>query len=218
MGRRAIHTEESILDAARILVLDGGARAATLKAIVNASGAPKGSLYHRFASLNDLLAEVWMRAARRSQTAFINALQQEDPREAAISAALSIYDFAVKEPRDARLLVSLRREDLVGVVASARLRKELAGLNRPLAEALQVAIGHLLPRVTPAGAEQIMFAVIDLPMGAVRRHLIAAKPPPPALRPQLEVAVRAALEHAGVAPQRKQVRHSLVSPSHGSFE
>jgi hypothetical protein len=39
-----------------------------------------------------------------------------------------------------------------------------------------------------------MFATVDLPVGAVRRHLITGSALPRTLRPQLEAAVRAALE------------------------
>jgi hypothetical protein len=45
-------------------------------------------------------------------------------------------------------------------------------------------------------------AVIDLPIGATRRHLIAGTPLPKTLRRQLEAAVRAALDVTGVSPSR----------------
>src|SRR5690348_6352587 len=112
MGRRTLHPENVILDAARDLALAGGARAATLQAIGQASGAPKGSLYHRFASRNDLLAQMWLRAVRRSQRAFIEAVQRHSGLDAAVAGALSIYDFARSDPADAALLVSVRREEL----------------------------------------------------------------------------------------------------------
>src|SRR5690348_11736429 len=109
-----------------------GARAATLNAIAEASGAPKGSLYHRFASRDELLAEMWVRAVRRSQDAFIEAVQDADPLHAAIAGALSIHDFAVHAEPDARLLASLRREDLVANVDTPALRRTLDEINQPL--------------------------------------------------------------------------------------
>jgi AcrR family transcriptional regulator len=193
LARPQLHSEEAILDTARTLVLDGGARSATLNAIAEASGAPKGSIYHRFASLNALLAEMWMRAVRRSQTAFIEALEQPDPMTAAIAGALSIHDFAQREPADARLLASLRREDLIDSVKEPRLRRELAELNRPLQEALAGLSRRLFGGVSPDGLERTVCAVVDLPIGATRRHLIAGAPLPDTLRDQLAAAVRAAL-------------------------
>jgi len=196
MVRPTVHSPDAMLDAARSVVLGGGARAATIDAIVRVSGAPKGSIYHRFGSLDELLAQMWMRAVKRSQGAFIRALDDPDPLSAAVAAALSIHDFAASEPADARLLASLRREDLIQTVHSPDIDNRLRDLNRPL----QVAIGHLARRlfgdVTPVQIEATLCAVVDLPLGAVRRHLVGGTAIPPSLRPQLEAAVRSALAHA----------------------
>jgi AcrR family transcriptional regulator len=196
LARPTLHSEDAILDAARSLVLESGARSATLNAIAEASGAPKGSIYHRFASLDDLLAELWIRAVRRSQAEFIEALNKPDATSAALAAALSLYDFAQRQPADARLLASLRREDLVDSVKAPRLQSELAGLNRPLEAALTRLARRLYGRATKGTVERTLTAVVDLPMGAIRRHLIGRTPLPSGLRRQLEAAVRAALTAA----------------------
>jgi hypothetical protein len=75
---------------------------------------------------------MWMRAARRAQVAFIEALQADDAMAAALAAALPLHDFALRERADARLLVSMRREDLVESVVAPAIERELAELNRPL--------------------------------------------------------------------------------------
>jgi AcrR family transcriptional regulator len=191
--RPQLHSTDSILDAARELVLEGGARAATLDGIVAASGAPKGSIYHRWPTLNDLLAAMWIRAVRRSQAGFLAALGDPDPVEGAVAAALTVHDFAQAHPADARLLASLRRVDLIDSAGDPALRASLQELNRPLETALLELARRLHGRATRAAVEQTTFAVIDLPLGAVRRHLIAGTALPSSLRPQLEAAVRAAL-------------------------
>ncbi len=124
-------------------MLEGGAKATTVDAIVAVSGAPKGSLYNRFGSVNDLLAEMWMRAVRRSQAAFLDALREPDPVAAAVAGALSIHDFAQSDALDSRLLAALRREDLIGAAISPRLKKELLELNEPLQAALIDLAGRL---------------------------------------------------------------------------
>jgi AcrR family transcriptional regulator len=201
MGRPQIYSQEAILDAARGLVLEAGARSATINAIAKASGAPKGSIYHRFASLNELLAEMWIRAVERSQQDFIDALAEPDAMAAAIAGALSIHDFAQREPADAQLLASLRREDLFNRVKTPRLRRQLVELNRPLQAALPELARRLFGDATRDAIERTVCAVVDLPIGATRRHLIARSPLPETLREQLAAAVRAALLEAG-APQR----------------
>jgi AcrR family transcriptional regulator len=197
VARPRLHSDETILDAARNLVLERGARVATIDAIAAASGAPKGSLYHRFASLNDLLAEMWMRAARRSQASFLLALNEPDAMDAAIAAAVSLYDFAASERADARLLASMRREDLVELAAAPRLTRELQELNLPLEAGFVELARRLFGRVSQSKIEATVCAVGDLPLGAIRRHLIADSEFPDGLRDQLLAAVRAALVQAG---------------------
>lgn len=203
MPRPRLHSTDHILDAARELVLEHGARAATLDAIVAASGAPKGSIYHRYPTLNDLLAAMWMRAVRRSQEEFLDALGDPDPVEAAVAAALAFHDFARTHPADARLLASLRRRDLIVSIHDASLRTSLEELNEPLERAVLELTRRLHGRATRTAVEQTTLAVIDLPLGAVRRHLVAGDPLPRSLREQLEAAVRAAVQQARRTTSRR---------------
>jgi AcrR family transcriptional regulator len=190
VGRPGIYAVDAILDTARTLVLEAGARGATINAIAAASAAPKGSIYHRFGSLDELLAAMWIRAVRRSQATFLAALDHPDPTTAAIDAALALHDFARDERADARLLASLRPEDLMA-------RVELADVNRPVQGALTALARRLFRASGRDAIERTTCAVVDLPIGATRRHLIAGSPLPRTLRPQLAAAVRAALEARG---------------------
>lgn len=192
MGRRELHSADGILDAARELVLAHGARATTLDRLVATSRAPKGSIYHRFGTLDEVLAALWLRAARRSQAAFMAALTDEDPTEAAVAAALSLVDFAVDAPQDAALLAAVRPEDLV-VGVTGRLRSELEAVNAPLGHELTALTRRLTGVTDRAEIERTTCAVVDLPLGALRRHLLSGAPPPAGLRDQLDAAVRAAL-------------------------
>jgi AcrR family transcriptional regulator len=195
MGRRRVHQPDTILDAARTLVLEEGAGAATVGAIAGASGAPIGSIYHAFRSRDTLLAQLWIRAVGRSQRRFLEALEDEgEALDGAVAAALSIYDFARDEPGDARLLVSLRREDLIQMPLPAEVASELTELNRPIEEAIGALARRLFGRVSAERVEQTALAVFDLPYGALRRHLVSGKRPPAALRAPLARAVRAALD------------------------
>ena len=49
-----------------------------------------------------------------------------------IRAGFAMYEFAQREPADARLLAALRREDIVETVADAKLVAQLAEINEPL--------------------------------------------------------------------------------------
>jgi AcrR family transcriptional regulator len=192
MPRPQLHTTDAMLDAARDLLLEAGSWSATMEAIAQASGAPTGSLYHRFGSRDELIARLWVRAVHRSQAAFISAVQQDDAREAAMAAALSIPDFCDEHPADAQLLVAFRREDLIRS-AEGTLAKELAEVNEPVRRAVIDLARRLYGRRTRAAVERTLLAVFDLPYGAVRRHLIAGDPLPTNLRADLALAVRAVL-------------------------
>ena len=196
MARPSTHDTDVILDAARALVLDRGAAGATVGGIAGASGAPVGSLYHRFGSRDALLARLWLRAVRRSQKPYLDALEAaaEPPLDAAAAAALAVYDHALAEPGDARLLISLRRADLRDRPLPPELARELVELNRPLGEAISRLARALYGRTGPANVERVVVATVDLVHGALRRHLVAGTAPPAATRVQLERAVRAALE------------------------
>ncbi len=183
-----------MLDAARDLLLERGAPSATIEAIAAASGAPTGSIYHRFGSRDELVARLWMRAVRRSQEAFVAALAAEDARAAALDAAVGIVGFCEAHPADARLLVSFRREDLIRALPAGPLADELAVLNRPVERAIASLARRLYGRRTRAALERTLLAVFDLPYGAARRHLISGSPLPPGLRDDIAAAVNAVLD------------------------
>lgn len=198
MPRPKLHSSEGILDATRTLVLESGVAAATVAGIAKASGAPAGSLYHRFGSRNTLLAHLWIRAARRSQARFTAAIGSHgDPLEAAVAAALSVYDFAREEHADARLLVSFRREDLIHAPLPPDVGRELRELNRPVERAFADLARRLYGSASKGALEVIALGVFDLPYGALRRRLISGDELPAGLRAQLERAVRAVLDIPG---------------------
>ena len=194
MPRPERHPIDKILDASRDLVLSEGARGVTVDRIVTVSGAPKGSVYHRFSSVNDLLATMWLRGVRRSQARFLEPLNASgDPMPAAVAAGLAIHDFAKENPADARLLAALRCEDLVGEVSDPGLVAELQQVNDQLRVAVSALARRLYGRATRDAVERTTCGVIDLPQGAIRRHLVQGSAVPRGVRSQLVAAIPAAL-------------------------
>ena len=196
VARPRIHQPDAVLDHARRVVLEKGVRAATVEAIASASGAPMGSLYHYFGSRDELLARLWVRAVRRSQAAFCAAAEHEDPKRAAVAAALSIYDFCAREQDDARLLVSMRREDLIRAELSADLMQELKDLNRPVQQALERLSRRLYGRARSEDVDRVLLATFDLPYGTARPYVIRRKTPPGHRRKLVEAAVLAVIRDA----------------------
>jgi len=188
-----MHPTDTMLDAARDLILQDGSRSATMEAIADASGAPTGSIYHRFGSRDELITRLWMRGVYRSQASFVAALEEPDPKEAALAAAMSIIDFCEEHPADALLLVSFRREDLIRTSPDGPLAGELAELNRPVERAVVNLARRLYGKRTRAALDRTLMVVFDLPYGAVRRYLITGARMPPGLRADLTRAISAVL-------------------------
>jgi AcrR family transcriptional regulator len=194
--RPELHPTDSILDAARTVILDHGLGAATIAAIAESSGAPVGSIYHRFGSVDDLLTEMWIRAVRRSQERFTTAAEHPDPTEAIVAGALSVYDFCVEHPADARLLLSYRADDLAGGRIDAKQRAELARINEPVQAVVKQLARRLFGRASRSALDRVLLVVFDIPHGAVRRPLVNGEQLHPQRRAGVEAAVRAALADA----------------------
>jgi AcrR family transcriptional regulator len=200
MPRPQVHPTDTMLDAARDLLLGEGSRSATIEAIANASGAPTGSIYHRFGSRDELIARLWIRAVYRSQASFLAALEQADPRDAALAGAMSIIDFCEEHPADAQLLVAFRREDLIRTIPEGPLADELEELNRPVERAVVQLARRLYGSRSRAALDRTLLAVFDLPYGAARRYLIAGARLPSGLRADLTRAVAAVIRSAPGTP------------------
>jgi AcrR family transcriptional regulator len=199
--RPRIHQPDTVLDHARDIVLERGVRAATMEAIARTSGAPMGSLYHYFSSHDELLARLWVRAVRRSQAAFRAAAEHEDPEQAALAAALSIYDFCVRERDDARLLMSMRREDLMQAELSGDLARELKELNRPVRQTLEQLSRRLYGRAESEDIDRVLLATFDLPYGIARPYALRGRPAPKHRRKLLGVAIVAVISDGGRTPR-----------------
>ena len=194
MPRPQLHPTDTMLDAARDLLLGEGSRSATMEAIADASGAPTGSIYHRFGSRDELIARLWIRAVYRSQASFVAALEQDDAREAALAAAMSIIDFCEEHPADAQLLVAFRREDLISAIPRGALADELETLNRPVERAIVQLARRLYGSGSRAALDRTLLVTFDLPYGAARRYLITGTPLPTGLRTDLARAIAAVID------------------------
>ncbi|MFI7680279.1 TetR/AcrR family transcriptional regulator [Actinophytocola sp. NPDC049390] len=193
MARRRLHSDESILDATRDLLVVGGADAATTAAISSASGAPVGSLYHRFGSRTRLFAEVWLRTVGRFQTGLLEAAADGSGVERAVAAARWTVEFADRRPDDARLLLQAGQEQLLrDADLPAETRQALTDLNRPVTDLLRGLAVDLYGAATPRHVELVTVAVVDVPYAMVRRHLRRGGVPA-SLRAVLADVVRAVL-------------------------
>src|SRR4051812_45413671 len=112
------HETDVILDATRALVLADGPRAASVAAIADASGAPAGTLYHRFGNRDGILTAAWLRALERFQ-AHVMGVSSGSALDTAVAMAVATVRFARELPEDARILLTIRPGDLLDGEPSA---------------------------------------------------------------------------------------------------
>jgi AcrR family transcriptional regulator len=189
------HQTDAILDATRALVLAEGPRAASVAAIAAASGAPAGTLYHRFGNRDGIVAAAWLRALDRFQS---RALGVADPDavESAVAMAVATVGFARELPEDARLLLTIRPADLLDTPPDAAFDETLARMNAPLSARLTELTGKLYGHNDARTADAVARAVVDLPYAVVRRHA-EDDPLPEWLEADVAMAVRALLNGFG---------------------
>ncbi len=163
------HETDVILDAARALVLDGGPRAASVAAIAKASGAPAGTLYHRFGNRDGILTAGWLRALGRFQERAL-AADGDTPADTAVAMAVAAVSFARALPEDARLLLTIRPGDLLDDEPDAAFQQTLAAMNAPLTQRVAGLARQLYGNSRPRSVDAVARAVADLPYAVVRRH------------------------------------------------
>jgi AcrR family transcriptional regulator len=177
--RPRLHTDDQALDAALTLFHEGGPSAVTTAAISTRSGAPTGSLYHRFGSRQDLLATLWLRTIHRFQTGLLAASTAASPGlPRALAAAGWVLSFVESHPADARLLLACRREELLGTpTITPDQAATLATLNEPIAALIHQLSREIFGSVSAHALELTTLAVQDFPYAVVRRHLRAGTSP-----------------------------------------
>lgn len=170
------HETDAILDATRALVLGEGPRAASVAAIAKVSGAPAGTLYHRFGNRNGVLAAAWLRALERFQTRAM-AASGADALDTAVAMGVAAVGFAREVPEDARLLLTIRPRDLLDGAPDAEFTATLAAMNAPLSQRLRELARAIYGNDDARTMDAMSRAVVDLPYAMVRRHANDAELP-----------------------------------------
>lgn len=178
MGRPAKFDREVLLDAAAELAAEGGVSAVTIAALAERSGAPTGSIYHRFDGLETLLAELWLRTVERFQGGAIAALDAACDGRGAVEVALYTPRWARAHLGEARLLLLHRRSE-VAKRWPERLGPRAEMLGAEGRRALESFACRLWGRASRRTLRAARYLVIDAPYAAVRPYLLEGVVPPP---------------------------------------
>ena len=99
MGRKSTFEKDMVYAAVGEEIAEKGQF--TLQALSAATGMSTGSVYHRFASRETLLAETWLDAVRSFQEGFLEAIRSPAP-DAGEQAALATPRFCRGNPEKGR--------------------------------------------------------------------------------------------------------------------
>ncbi|MBK1787772.1 TetR/AcrR family transcriptional regulator [Prauserella cavernicola] len=210
MPRPRVHDLDRLLDTAERLVAQSGAGTLTVRGLATAAGVPNGTIYHAFGSVGALLGQVWLRAARDVldlQTELADAAAREGtPADAVVAAADAPAVFACRRPSAARMLLTVKRDALLGPQLPTELADDLLALDTRVVALLVRLAEQLWGRRDAAAVEVLTTCVVDLPTALLRRPLTADPPQAdPDVRARLAVAVRAVLS---LAPPSARTRPS----------
>jgi AcrR family transcriptional regulator len=206
MPRPSRFSEAQILDATATIVAAGGPGAATIGAIGHMLNAPSGSIYHRFASRDVLLGHLWLSKARFFQNRFVAALADRDPAKAALAAALSMPRAVRDDFAGARIMLLHRRDDFLDGDWPPDMAAEAIRLKGQVDQAINDIARRLFGRVDPEALQLTTFAMIDVPLAAVRRHVENNEMPPRSVE-DLIARTYAAL----IAPTRSHGRRTKAA-------
>ena len=185
------------MGAALRLAAERGPRAVTIGAVAAEVGAPTGSIYHRYQSREELLAELWMGVVEAFQAAFVASLTRAGDVQGAVQTARTMARWARQHPLEARLLLLHRRQDFVAGAWPPGLVGRAAVLEPQMESALSAFARRCLGRADADARARARFALVDGPLGAIKPYLQAGKPVPRVVDDMIEQTVRAVLGGPG---------------------
>ena len=186
MGK-PIFDHAGFIQAARALAYAHGPTAVTVDSVAQHLKAPKGSFYHRFASRDALLGELWLTTALAYQKEFFATIEAGD----GLAAALHIPRWSRTHLDDARLLLLYSRHDFVQGDFPATLKRGV----REQAERFEACLARFareaFGRAGPAQLKRATFVLAEVPIAAVKGYLERREPPPPLVDELIEKTYRA---------------------------
>jgi AcrR family transcriptional regulator len=189
MGKPIFH-HAGFIQAARALAHARGPAAVTVDSVAQYLTAPKGSFYHRFASRDALLGELWLTTVLAYQEGFVAAIEAGD----GLAAALHTPAWSRAHLDDARLLLLYSRHDFVQGDFPAPLKRGV----REQAERFEACLARFareaFGRAGPAQLKRATFVLAEVPIAAVKGYLERREPPPQLADELIERTYRAIVE------------------------
>jgi len=168
-------SQEDFFAATLAIIAERGLPAVTVASISARLKSPTGSFYHRFASRDVLLGELWLRAVLDFQTGVGKALDAGD----GLAAALHTPAWARKHLDMARLLLLYDRSDFVQGDWPEELRGRVAEMTRRMEAGSRRRARVIFGKDGREEQRLAQFLISELPVAVVRQHLTRGEKPPP---------------------------------------
>lgn len=208
--RPRIHSVEDLLDATERIAVHDGPAAVTVRAVSQATGISNGAIYHAFGSRGGMVGKAWLRAAQRfldlQRDAVDQALAADGSVDGAVNAVVAAADtpavFAEHFPESSRLVLGVRREDVLGPDVPDEVSRAMAAVDSVLVGLFIRLSLALWGRDDGRAVQVIEDCIVGLPSGLLLR---GRRPPDAATRARLAAAVRAilALDPPPMSPKNK---------------
>ena len=141
----------------------------------NASRRRRAHFYHRFASRDVLLGNLWLKTILDFQHGVSAALDAED----GLAAALHTPNWSREHLDEARLLLVFDREDFVAGAWPKELRERVAKMTQGMKNAAPRRARAVFGRNGAEERRLAQFLISEVPVAAVRDHLKRGEAPPP---------------------------------------
>ena len=189
MGRNPKFEDTHFISAAQEVIATDGLEGLNVLKIARQAGATTGSLYHRFASVEELAAMAWMEAAESFQSEFALALSEAPPAEAVLAGALVTPDWSRKNLTAARGLLRSSAATLKQQELPAPLQKRLGRLQSNLRRTILSFARRYESKASPERIELFQFLLADMPLAAVTPYLKRGELPPDRVNSVIRTAI-----------------------------
>ena len=199
---KRLFEDADFLGAARDLAAAGGPASVTVSSVTGRLGAPVGSFYHRFASRDVLLANVWLNTALAFQIGFVAAIKAGD----GLAAALHTPIWVRSHLEDARAFLLYHRDDFAHGNWPQDLKGRVVRQGRRVDAAYKRFACDTFGGVGANELQLARFVLAEVPKAAVGPYLRQGLAPPTIVDEMIGTAYHALVGKFGATRTRRSPR------------
>lgn len=159
-AQRGAETRAALMAAAVTVVAERGWEAATTRMVAERAGLPPGLVHYHFTSVNDLLIDAALHAARAEAARVLDGLADESPAAGIERLIDAVATYDADEPTE-NPSIMVFSEMLLAATRYERLRSGLAEILGDYRCALRDWLANQNSPIDPEATAALMFAALD---------------------------------------------------------